>query len=117
MKNYTIKNAGNSKVAAALANQLLPGKAGELLIHKGFSQDSFCEFLAELSLRAATAGFDRAKLTTILKQVAAGNASQARQALGDCIIVREGEKEISLNSFWGKTEGVAKADLSLLGEL
>ena len=115
MKNYTIKNNSKSKVAASLAVQLEQGKAGECLIQSGFSQDTFCAFLAAFALRAIKAGHDQSKLTTAFQMLAAGNASQARQACADLSITVDGGKEQSLGVFWGKTESGAKPDLSLLG--
>lgn len=114
MKSYTIKNNSKSKVAANLAVMLEAGKAGEILIRDGFSQDSFCAFLADFALRAAKAGHDRAKLTTAFQMLAAGNASQARQALADVVIVIDG-KEQSLGAYWQKNSSATPPDLSLLG--
>lgn len=115
MKTYSIKNNGKSKVAASLATQLEPGRAGEILIRNGFSQDSFCAFLADFATRAVAAGHSKPQLATAFSMLAAGNASQARQACSDISISVDGGKEMSLSSFWGKTETGAKPDLTLLG--
>ena len=117
MKSYSIKFQGTSKIAAALASQLAQGKAGEILIAHGFSQDTFTAFIANLAMRAAKANMSETALATIFKQVAACNASQARQALADITITVEGEKECSLNAFWGTDKPAAAPDLSLLGNL
>lgn len=49
--------------------------------------------------------------------VAAGNASQARQAMADITITFEGEKEQSLGKLWGNGEVSVKPDLSLLADV
>ncbi len=117
MKSYTIQVSGTSKIAAALASQLAMGKAGEVLITQGFSQDTFTAFIANLAMRAAKANMSEVALASIFKQVAACNASQARQALADLSITVEGDKPCSLGAFWGTDKPTAKADLSLLGNL
>lgn len=117
MKNYTIKATGTSKVAAALASQLNKGKAGEILISAGFNQDTFAIFLANLASKALAAGYDAKKLAGLFRQVAAGNASQARQALADVVIEIEGEKPASLGAFWQGTDSKPAVDLSALEAL
>jgi hypothetical protein len=117
MKSYVIKASGTSKIAASLASQLAEGKAGEILIKHGFSQETFTAFIANLAFRAVKAGMTEPQLAAIFKQVAACNASQARQAMSDITIAIEGEKEQSLNSFWGVEKPNAAPDLSLLGNL
>ena len=115
MKTYKINNTGKSKVAASLAVQLEHGKAGQILVEAGFSQDTFCAFLAEFAIRAIKAGHDKSKLTTAFQMLAAGNASQARQACADLTIEIDGKTQ-SLGAYWGKADnGGAKPDLSLLG--
>lgn len=113
MKNYTIKSTGTSKIAAALASQLAPNKAGSVLINQGFNQDTFVMFLASLAMRAVAAKMDEKQLAGIFRQVAAGNASQARQALADVVITIDG-KDQSLGAFWGKTDAAPAVDLSAL---
>lgn len=102
-KNYTVRNTGRSAIAAALVTQVAPGKAGELLVRQGFNQVTFATFLANLAHRAISAGYDEKKLAELFRQMAAGNASQARQALEEVAIKFDGdEKEQSLSAYWGK---------------
>jgi hypothetical protein len=102
-KNYTVRNTGRSAIAAAIVTQVAPGKAGELLIRQGFNQMTFATFLANLATRAITAGYDEKKLAELFRQMAAGNASQARQALEEVAIKFDGDdKEQSLSTYWSK---------------
>ena len=117
MKSYVTKYNGPSKVAAALASQLAPTKAGHVLIESGFSQDNFTLFLARLAERAITAGYDEQKLSALFRQMAAGNASQARQAMADITITEEGGKEMSLGKFWGDSPKSAPADATLYKDM
>lgn len=117
MKSYSVKIDSRSEIANALASQLAEGKSGELLIRHGFSQANFITFLARLALKAIAAGYDEAKLTQVFRQVAAGNASQARQACADIVIEFEGEKPQSLGKLWGTGEAKIAPDLSVLKDL
>lgn len=117
MKSYTVKYSGPSKVAAALASQLAADKSGSVLIESGFSQDNFTLFLARLALKAVAANYDETKLSALLRQMAAGNASQARQAMADITITLEGEKEQSLGKYWGDSPKSAPADATLYANL
>lgn len=117
MKNYTVKYSGPSKVAAALVSQLAAEKSGAVLIEAGFSQDNFTLFLARLAIKAVAAGYDETKLSALFRQMAAGNASQARQAMADITITLEGEKEQSLGKFWGESPKSAPADATLYKDL
>lgn len=117
MKTYKCSYTGPSKVATALVSQLAQDKAGHVLIESGFSQDNFVLFLTRLTMRAIAAGYDEVKLSTLLRQMAAGNASQARQALADVTIEVEGSKPCSLGKFWGDSPRSAPADASLYANL
>lgn len=140
--SYTIKCNSRSEVAQALASQLEKGKAGDLLIVDGWSQRNFARFLATFAVRAVAAGFDAEKLYRAFTMLAAGNASQASQALEDSFICteiskKEAEelkakghataalvleekglfyKKDSLGAFWGLGKGSkgTKPDLSIL---
>jgi hypothetical protein len=96
-----------SPLASNIAAFLSPGKAGEILIQRGFSQGNFAEFLAILAGRAITAGETEANLIAIFKGVAAGNASQFRQICESINIQADGEKLQTLDSFWGKKRSSA----------
>lgn len=117
MKSYTLKSTGRSEIATAYANQMAEGKSGEILIRNGFNQSNFVVFMARLALRAVAAGYDEAKLIIVLRQVACGNASQARQACADITIEFEGEKPQSLGKLWGTGDSKALPDLSALKDL
>lgn len=120
MKSYTIHTTGKSAIAAALATQLAPGKAGESLIRNGFSQGSFCAFLAELATRAIAAGYDSAKLADLFRQMAGGNASQARKACAELVIKIDGDKTgEGLEAYWKAhfSDGAAPIDTAALEAL
>jgi hypothetical protein len=99
--SYTIKNSGRGKVASALCSQMASGKPGENLL-RGFSQDAFCQFLARLAKRALVdLKLSEEQLTSAFIAVAAGNASQAKQACADLVVRFEGaDKDVSLESYW-----------------
>ena len=117
MKSYTVKVDSRSEIANALCSQLAEGKSGEILIRNGFSQANFIAFLSRLAFKAIAAGYDEAKLAQVFKQVAAGNASQARQACADIVVEFAGDKPQSLGKLWGTGDAKVAPDLSLLGEL
>jgi len=119
MKSYTLKASSTSRgeVTASFESQLAEGKSGEVLVRNGFSQTNFTIFLARLAIRAIEAGYDEAKLAQVFKQVAAGNASQARHACADIAIEFEGEKPQSLGKLWGTGGAKSVPDLSILAGL
>lgn len=114
---YTIEYTGSSKVAASLATQLSQGKAGEILITAGFSQETFCAFLANLAVRAISAKYKESDLAGLFVQMAAGNASQARQALAEVTLKLDGSEPQSLGKYFAKSDGKAKIDVSALAKL
>jgi hypothetical protein len=117
MKSYTCSYSGPSKVATALVSQLAPDKSGHVLVESGFTQDNFSLFLSRLAIRAVALKYDEVKLSALFRQMAACNASQARQALADVVITVDGEKPQSLGKFWGETPKSAPADASLYAGL
>ena len=117
MKTYKINSDKAGKIGKQIASQLLPGKAGEILIRNGCTQDNYAHFIADVAHRSVNAGHDIAKTAAIFKQLAACNASQAKQALADVEITVDDLKPQSLGSFFAKTDGGPVVDLSSLGEL
>lgn len=117
MKSYKINSDKAGKIGKALASQLTEGKAGAVLITAGFSQDSFTLFLADLAHRAVNAGKTVEETASLFRMIAAGNASQAKQALADVEITVDDGKPQSLGAFWSKSERGPIVDLSSLGAL
>lgn len=106
MKSYIIKPDGSSKIAAALAKRCAFGEAGQSLVENGISQSNFSLFLAcEAARQLVEKGKSDKELADVFSLLSAGNASAARQALGDCTLEFEGEKPVSVAAYWLKHGG------------
>lgn len=115
MKTYTVRSTGSGKIAAALAKYSAHGKPGQILIESGCNQSAFSLFLARVALAYAEKGASEADLAGCFELISAGNCSAARQALADCALKFDGEKEeISVEGYWKKNGKAAAPSLALL---
>ncbi len=106
MKSYEIKSEGSGKISAALAKMCAMGAIGEPLVRSGVTQDAFCLFLARLAKRHIEAGKTDDEVAAVLLLVSGGNASAARQALGACSLIWEGDsKPQSVMAYWQRSGG------------
>ena len=106
MKTYKLTTGDKAgKIAAALVQMCQVGAVGEPLIRSGVSQGAFALFLAKLAILHAEAGRSAEQIAEVFELVSGGNASAARQALGDCTIEEEGSKPMSVTTFWNKNGG------------
>jgi hypothetical protein len=112
MKTYILTPSNKSAISAALARFCSPGKPGEQLIRKGFSQELFADSLAAwLSLPDARK-FTKEQIAGGLTALSACNASAARQAMESLTISNPDPKEFA--EMGGKTDKEGKPQELLL---
>lgn len=106
MKTYQLETGSKGgKIAAALVKMCQVGAVGEPLVRNGMTQDAFCLFLAKLASLHLGAGRTPEQVADVFILVSGGNASAARQALGDCTLTFEDSKPTSVSAYWLKNGG------------
>jgi hypothetical protein len=83
MQMYSLRLPSDEKsnLSKSLAAICSYGKPGQLLISAGTNKDSWNMFLAKLTCHMVSKGATEQDVYAVLNQIAAGNASQARQKL------------------------------------
>lgn len=116
---YSLKNSGSSKLAATYAQLCEQGKLGESLVTSGCGQAQFAQFAAIVMSKAVENGMEVPALAALFNNLALGNASQVRQAIGGLTLEVEGKaKPQSVSLYWNEIGGAKPiaADIRFLTE-
>lgn len=101
MKTYKIIPKGG-KVAASLTMRCQPGKVGEHFLRNGGTQELFNDMIGKMAYAYAEKKIPLEKLVEDMQAIGGGNASQARQAIGDCVLEPDDNSDVAHSAAGGK---------------